>query len=161
MIALTAIGLCGCKDAKTAAEVNSIFRCKFEGEYKQTELKGAMTSDEDAVSFRFTSPETLSGIEIESGLQSEQMRLRLGDMEIGFDESKYPESAFARLIAKIIARVGGGDGASPESRSDEQGRHLAGTVDGIAYTVTLDESSNPVEIVLPDYSLKLVLYDFE
>lgn len=160
MIALAAIGLCSCKDAKTAAEVNSIFRCKFEGEYKQTELKGAMTSGEDAISFRFTSPETLSGIEIESGLQSEQMRLRLGDMEIDFDESKYPESAFARLVAKIIARVGR-EGASPESRSDKQGRHLAGTVDGIEYTVTLDESSNPVEIVLPDYALKLALYDFE
>lgn len=141
--------LCGCGDKPPSSiAVQTVFECDFTAQYNDTKLLGSIALDENGAKITLSKPDTLNGACLEMKNGDEKISLTINGLTIEFDENRYPSAAFARLVCKAITSGGSG------LQLDESGT-LSGSIDGVGFEFTVDDSGRPQTLNIPDYSLKM------
>lgn len=147
--------LCGCGNkAPTNIALQTVFECDFIAQYNDTELCGSIAFDENGAKITLSKPDTLCGACLEMKNGDEKISLTINGLTIEFDENRYPSAAFARLVCKAIASGGSG------LRRDDSGT-LSGSIDGVGFEFTVDDSGRPQMLIFPDYSLKMSFTNYK
>lgn len=148
--------LCGCgNDTPRSIALQTVFCCDFTAQYNDTELCGNIVFDENGAKITLSKPQTLSGAFLEMKNGEEKISLNINGLTIEFDENRYPSAAFMRIFCKAIASGGSG------LQLDDEHKTLSGSIDGVGFGFTVDDSGRPQTLVIPDYSLEMSFLNYK
>lgn len=147
--------LSGCQSEGRGKAENMIvtdFSADFSAEYRETEIKGTITSTRQGVmDIKITSPDALSGLEVT--YKNSEMLISLDSLECSADEAYLPESAFVQVMRSVMRGIA--DGRQTLSAENDGGKIYSLKASDSTAVLYVDGEGFITEIELKDSDFKM------